>query len=47
MSLLIAVLFGAIVSTATLGTKTQDDCAKFDYQPKACKPAKVLLELGK
>jgi hypothetical protein len=48
MEFIIAILFGALVSTATIGTQTQKDCKEnFDYKPKACKPAKILEDLGK
>lgn len=48
MEFIIAMFFGLVVGTATFGTKTQSECKdKYNYEPKACKPAKALEELGK
>jgi hypothetical protein len=45
--MIIAMLFGAIVSTLIHGTVNQPDCKKFNNEPKACKVSEVLETLGK
>lgn len=44
--MLVALLFGALVSGLTFSTVTFEDCKKLDFEPKACKPAKVMHDLG-
>ena len=43
--MIIAVLFGALVSVLTHQTINQEDCKKFDFKPKACKISEELHKL--
>lgn len=40
--MIIAILFGALVSNLIQGTVTQPDCEKFNFEPKACKVSELM-----
>lgn len=45
--MIIAIIFGALVSTLIQGTVNQEDCKKFNHEPKACKVSEILEVAGK
>lgn len=45
--MLIAVLFGLLVSSAHNGTRNYDECKAAEFKPKACWEAKQLHKAGK
>jgi hypothetical protein len=45
--MIIAILFGALVSTLIQGTVNQADCKSYDHKPKACKVSEALEKAGK
>lgn len=46
MEILLAMLFGAFVSTSVQVTDHQEDCKARNFEPKACKAAEVYYKLG-
>jgi hypothetical protein len=40
--MIIAVLFGSLVTLLTHGTANMADCKALEFKPSACKPSKVL-----
>jgi len=47
MSIIIAILLGAFVNSATIATNSLEDCKKLEFKPQACKVAKTYNDLGK
>lgn len=47
MELLLAMLFGAFVSTSVQVTSHQEDCKARNFEPKACKASEAYYKLGK
>jgi hypothetical protein len=47
MEFIIAMIFGAFVSNAVHITVNQEDCKKYNYEPKACKVSEALEKAGK
>jgi hypothetical protein len=43
--MIIAVLFGALVSILSHQTINQEDCKKFNFKPKACKISHEMSKL--
>jgi hypothetical protein len=46
MEVLLAILFGAFVSTSVQVTSHQADCKARGFEPKACKVAEAYYKLG-
>lgn len=46
MEFLLAMLFGAFVSTSVQVTNHQEDCKARNFEPKACKVAETYYKLG-
>lgn len=46
MEFLIAMLFGAFVSTSVQVTSHQEDCKARNFEPKACKAAEIYFKAG-
>lgn len=45
--MIIAVLFGAIVSALLQGTVSHPDCKARNFEPKACEVSEVMEKAGK
>lgn len=46
MEFIIAIIFGAFVSTSVHVTQVQPDCKKLNFEPKACKVAEFYYKAG-
>jgi len=44
--MILAILFGAVLSQLVEATNVYSDCKGKDFEPKACKVEKVLHDLG-
>ena len=47
MEFIIAMLFGAFVSTSAQVTKAMPDCKEKNFEPKACEVAKIYHDASK
>lgn len=46
MTLIIAILYGAIVATLTVSTISFEDCKDRNFEPKACQIQQKMNDLG-
>jgi hypothetical protein len=46
MELIVAIIFGAFVSTSVHVTTHQEDCKARNFEPKACKVAEAYYKVG-
>lgn len=47
MEFILAMIFGAFVSTSVQVQYSQEDCKKLNFEPKACKVSEFYYKAGK